>query len=85
MQWQTMILSVPFIGRKRERRRYHGGETTDDEWSYSMLPFQREERKGQHLFWKGKGACEATLGYHVEERLEDAAPWPAFRVRRRLD
>jgi hypothetical protein len=27
-------------------RQYHGGETVDGEWSYPMLLFQGEERKG---------------------------------------
>jgi hypothetical protein len=30
-----------------------------------MLLFQGEERKGQHPFWKGKGARETTLGSHT--------------------
>jgi hypothetical protein len=25
-----------------------------------MLPFRGEDRKGQQLFWKGKGSCEVT-------------------------
>jgi hypothetical protein len=37
---------VPFIGWRREGRRCRGGETADNEWSFSMLPFQREERMG---------------------------------------
>jgi hypothetical protein len=39
MQRQIMRLLTPFIGRRREGIRYSGGETVDDEWSYSMLPF----------------------------------------------
>jgi hypothetical protein len=38
----------------------------DGEWSYSILLFQREERKG-------KGACEVTLGSRTDGQTEDAA------------
>jgi hypothetical protein len=33
---------------------YHGRETVDGEWSYSMLLFQGEERKGSAYFRRGK-------------------------------
>jgi hypothetical protein len=42
-----MRLSMPFIGQRREGRWYREGETVDGEWSYSMLLFWGEERKGQ--------------------------------------
>jgi hypothetical protein len=45
-----MRLPVPFIGQRREGRRYHGGEMVDGEWSYSMLLFWGEERKDHHPF-----------------------------------
>jgi hypothetical protein len=82
---QIMMLLVPFIGRKREGRRYRGRETVDDEWSYSILPFWREEKKGQHSFWKGKGACEAALSSHAEGRPHDAVARSASEVGQRLD
>jgi hypothetical protein len=50
---------VPFIGREREGRQCHGGETSGGEWSSSMLPFRREERKE-------KGAHGLALGSHTE-------------------
>jgi hypothetical protein len=34
-----------------------------------------EERKGQHLFWKGKWACMDALGSCVEGWPEDVATW----------
>jgi hypothetical protein len=38
--WQRIMrLLMPFRGRRREGRRYHGGEMVDGEWRYSMLPF----------------------------------------------
>jgi hypothetical protein len=40
-----MALPTPFIGRRREGRQYRGGKIVNGEWSYSMLSFQREERK----------------------------------------
>jgi hypothetical protein len=66
-----------FIGRRREGRWCHGEEMAASEWSSSMLPFQREERKGQHPFQreerkgqdpfqKGNGAGGVTLGSHAE-------------------
>jgi hypothetical protein len=80
-------LSMPFIGQMMERRLYRGGEMIDDEWNYSMLLFWGEERKGQHPFQKGKGACEAPLGSHAEGRLEnvEAWRWPIAGVGQRLD
>jgi hypothetical protein len=36
-----------------------------------MLPFQGEERKGQHPFWKEKKACEAALDSHAKGQPED--------------
>jgi hypothetical protein len=59
MRQQIMRLPTPFIW---QRRGYREGETVDSEWSYSMFSFHGEERKGQRLFWKGKGACEVALG-----------------------
>jgi hypothetical protein len=55
-------LPVPFIERRREK-------------SFSMLQFQRKERKGQHLFRKGKGARGAALGSRMEGWPEDATSW----------
>jgi hypothetical protein len=40
-----MMLPTPFTGRRREGRQYCGGKIVNGEWSYSMLLFQREERK----------------------------------------
>jgi hypothetical protein len=57
--------TIYMMGEGGEGRWYCGGETVDNEWSYSMLLFQREERKGQRLFWKGKGACKVALGFHA--------------------
>jgi hypothetical protein len=31
------------------------------EWSYSMISFRGNERKEQHPFRKGKGACGAAV------------------------
>jgi hypothetical protein len=56
-----------------EERWYRGGEMVDGEWSYSMLPFQGEESKGQRLFQKGKGACKVAFGSHTEGRPKNAA------------
>jgi hypothetical protein len=42
-------LPLPSIGRRRVGRWCRGGETINDKWSYSMLPFERGE-KGQHPF-----------------------------------
>jgi hypothetical protein len=64
MRWWIMRLPTPFIWW-RDKKWYRGGEMVDGEWSYSMLPFRGEERKGQHLFQKGKGACETALGSHM--------------------
>jgi hypothetical protein len=36
---------MSFIGRRREERRYRGGETVDNEWSSSIFPFPGEEGK----------------------------------------
>jgi hypothetical protein len=58
-----MILLMLFIGRRKEGRQYRGGETVNGKWSYLMLPFQGEERKGQHPFRKGKGVDEAALSF----------------------
>jgi hypothetical protein len=55
MRCRIMRLPTPFTGRRREGRRCRGVETIDDEWSYSMLPFQM-----------GKGTCEEALGSRVE-------------------
>jgi hypothetical protein len=73
---------MPFIGRRREGRRYYGGELVDNKWSSSMLPFLGEERKGQCPFKKGKGAYGAALGSRAKGRLGDAAVWqrPTARV-----
>jgi hypothetical protein len=73
MEWQIMRLPVTFIGRRREGRRYRGGEMVHDECSSSMVLFWGEEGKRQHPFRKGKGAHEAALVSRTEERLEDAA------------
>jgi hypothetical protein len=76
-----MRLPIPFIGRRREGRWYHGGESVDGEWSYSMFLIHGEERKEQHPFQEGKGACEAALGSHTEGQPEDtAARWCAVAV-----
>jgi hypothetical protein len=53
MWWWIVRLLVPFIGW-REGRRCCGGETIDSEWSFLMLPFQGEERKGQRPVSKGE-------------------------------
>jgi hypothetical protein len=53
---------VPFTGQRREGRRCRGRETAGGEWSFSMLPFQGEERMGQCPFWKGKRARWEALG-----------------------
>jgi hypothetical protein len=45
MRWRIVRLPVPFIWQRREGRWCRSGETTDDEWSSSMLLFQGEERK----------------------------------------
>jgi hypothetical protein len=39
MRRWIMRLPKPFIGWRREGRRYRGEETIDDECNYSMLPF----------------------------------------------
>jgi hypothetical protein len=62
MRQRIMRLLTPFIWQRREGKQYCGGETVDGEWSYSILSFQGEERKGWRLFWKGKGASEVALG-----------------------
>jgi hypothetical protein len=46
MWWRIMRLTTTFIWQRREGIRYRGGEMVNGEWSYSMLPFQEEERKG---------------------------------------
>jgi hypothetical protein len=88
-QW-IMRLPTHFIGRRREGRWYRGWEMVDSKLSYSMLPFSGEERKGQHPFQKGKGACEAAPGSHaggVCRMQRSGGLWqrPAARVRWRLD
>jgi hypothetical protein len=40
-----------------------------------MLPFQGEEKKGQHPFWKEKGVHKVALVSHAEGRSEDAVAW----------
>jgi hypothetical protein len=65
MRLRIMRLPMPFIEWRREGRRYCGGETVNDEWSYSMLLFQEEESNGQHPFRNGKGTCKAALGSYV--------------------
>jgi hypothetical protein len=50
MWWRIMRLPMPFIEQRREERWYREGETVDDEWNYSMLPFWEEERNGQYPF-----------------------------------
>jgi hypothetical protein len=60
MWCQIVKLLMPFIGQRREDRQCHEGETTDSEWSSSMLPFF-ETRE------------EATLSSHGEGRPDDAA------------
>jgi hypothetical protein len=52
---------TPFMGHRREGRWCRGGEMTRDEWSSSILSFQGEERKGQRLFQKRKGARRALM------------------------
>jgi hypothetical protein len=66
MRWRIVRLPIPFIWPRRAGRWCRSGETTDDEWSSSMLLFQGEERKRQCPLWKWKGAREASLGFHVE-------------------
>jgi hypothetical protein len=70
---QIMTLLAPFTGWRSEGRRYRGGETINDKWSYSILLFHGKKRKGQHSFRKGKRACETTLGSCAEGRPEDAS------------
>jgi hypothetical protein len=70
MRRQIMRLLTPFIKGEREGRQCGGGETASDEWSSSMLLFRVEERKGQRLFRKGKGARGVTLDFHAERQLE---------------
>jgi hypothetical protein len=75
MWCQIVKLLMPFIGQRREDRQCHEGETTDSEWSSSMLPFF-ETRE------------EATLSSHGEGRPDDAAAqWlvVAAGVERHLD
>jgi hypothetical protein len=67
MLQQIVRFQTPFIWW-REGRRCCGGETVGGEWSSSMLPFQEEEMKGQHLFQKGNGARGATLSSRTEGR-----------------
>jgi hypothetical protein len=66
MWWWIMRLSMPFLGRRREGRRYRRKEMVNGEWSYSMLPSQEEERKRQCPFQKGKGTREVALGSCAE-------------------
>jgi hypothetical protein len=49
-----MRLPFPSIGRRRVGRWCRGGETINDKWSYSMLPFVREERRGSTHFGRKK-------------------------------
>jgi hypothetical protein len=43
----------------------------EEKWS----TVRGNERKGKHLFQKGKGACEVALGSRAEGRPEDVAAW----------
>jgi hypothetical protein len=45
-----MRLPTPFIWQRREERWYRGREMIDSEWSFSILLFHGEERKGHRLF-----------------------------------
>jgi hypothetical protein len=80
MHQQIIRLPTSFIGRRREGRRYRAGEMVHIEWSYSMLSFWREERKGHHPFQKEKGGCEKTL---VPSRRGDWRMQQRDGVRRR--
>jgi hypothetical protein len=75
MRWRIMRLPTPFIERRREGRRYHGGEMIDDEWSYLILPFRGEERNGQHPFRNGKGTCEEAPGSRAEGHRRMLRTW----------
>jgi hypothetical protein len=57
-----MRLPTSFIGRRREGRWYCEGEIVDGKWTYSMLLFWGEVRKGRRPLQKGKRACEAVCG-----------------------
>jgi hypothetical protein len=63
---------------------------TRDEWSSSILPFQGEERKGQHLFQKRKGARRALMvpkrrGDWRMQRHDIVRQRPVAGVERHLD
>jgi hypothetical protein len=55
-----MSLPVSFIGRRREGRRYHGEETVDVEWSYSMLLFQGRRDEGATLVLEGGRSMQGS-------------------------
>jgi hypothetical protein len=83
-------LPTPFIGWRRERRQCRGGETTCDEWSFSMLLFQGEEKKQATPVSKGErrtqgdswylcegatGGCSGAATTHNRSRAASGLTW----------
>jgi hypothetical protein len=54
MWWWIIRLSTLFVGLRREKRQYCGGETINDEWSYLILPFQKKEKGAAFILKWGK-------------------------------
>jgi hypothetical protein len=78
MWCQIVKLLMPFIGQRREDRQCHEGETTDSEWSSSMLPFLRQERK-QLLVPTGRGDRMMQRHSGLWWRLESSDIWIDLR------
>jgi hypothetical protein len=61
--WRTGALRGCLGRNTREGRWYRGVETVDSEWSYSMLQFWEEERRGNTHFRRWKEHVTPSKGF----------------------